>query len=192
MSIQAPDFQDLQLPAAMCALLCDALPRAASLDAALSVIEDVRQAMLGDGLLTVNKVSTLADGANEFELQRLWSSNPQAYPVAGLKRKTLTSWSRQLLLRGEVYVGEGDEALAGVFDDHARITALGLHKVVNVPLLVRGRCGATFNVLGCQTQWLPHDIALIRLLSVLATPWIVDSAKQRHVANPLLCVRNAS
>ena len=65
----------------------------------MSVIERVRQAMLGDGLLTVNKVCASVTSADEFELQRLWSSNPQAYPLAGMKRKTLTPWSRQLLLR---------------------------------------------------------------------------------------------
>ena len=142
----------------------------------MSVIEGVRQAMLGDGLLTVNKVSTLAASADEFELQRLWSSNVQAYPIAGLKRKTLTPWSRQLLLRHEVFVGEGEAVLAKVFDDHARITSLGLRGVVNVPLLMEGRCAATFNVLGCQAQWLPHDVTLIRLLAVLATPWILQGA----------------
>ena len=168
----------LQLPAAVCALLCDALPRASSLDAAMSVIERVRQAMLGDGLLTVNKVSTLAASTDEFELQRLWSSDAQAYPVAGLKRKTLTPWSRQILLRCEVFVGEGDDALVAVFDDHARITALGLHGVVNVPLVLQGRCMATFNVLGGHAKWQPTDVTLIRLLAVLATPWILQDASR--------------
>lgn len=171
-----PVFEDLQLPAAVCALLCDALPHASSFDTALSVIERVRQTMLGDGLLTVNKVDTLAASAGEFELQRLWSSNPQAYPVAGLKRKTLTPWSRQLLLRCEVFVGEGDATLREVFDDHARITALGLHGVVNVPLLMEGRCVATFNLLGCHAQWQPTDVTLIRLLAMLARPWVLQSA----------------
>ena len=174
MNKATPVFEDLQLPAAVCVLLCDALPRASSVDVALSVIERVRQTMLGDGLLTVNQVATLAASADEFELQRLWSSNPQAYPVAGLKRKTLTPWSRQLLLRCEVFVGEGDAALREVFDDHARIEALGLHSIVNVPLLMEGRCVATFNVLGCHAQWQPTDVTLIRLLALLATPWVLQ------------------
>ena len=134
--------------------------------------------MLGDGLLTVNRVSRLSASADEFELQRLWSSNAQAYPVAGFKRKTLTPWSRQLLLRHDVFVGEGDAALAAAFDDHARIISLGLHGIVNVPLLIEGRCAATFNVLGGHAQWLLTDVTLIRLLAVLATPWISQHAGQ--------------
>ena len=176
MNTPAPGSQDLQLPAAVSALLYDELPRAIGFDAAMSVIERVRQAMLGDGLLTVNKVCAPAASADEFELQRLWSSNVQAYPVAGLKRKTLTSWSRQLLLRHEVFVGEGAGVLAGVFDDHPRITALGLRGVVNVPLLIEVRCAATFNVLGCREQWRASEVTLIRLLAVLATPWILQGA----------------
>ena len=168
----------LQLPAAVCALLCDAFPRAANFDAAMSVIESVRQAMLGDGLLTVNRVSRLSASADEFELQRLWSSNAQAYPVGGFKRKTLTPWSRQLLLRHDVFVGEGDDALAAAFDDHARIISLGLHGIVNVPLQIEDRCAATLNVLGGNAQWLPTDVMLIRLLAVLVTPWILQHAGQ--------------
>ena len=176
MSAQNSGFEGLQLPAPVCALLCDVLPRANGLDAAMSVIDDVRQAMLGDGLLTVNKVSTLAASADEFKLQRLWSSSVQAYPVAGFKIKTLTPWSCQLLLRHEVFVGEGDAALAAAFDDHARIKALGLHSIVNVPLLMKGCCAATFNVLGSQANWLPREVMLIRLLAVLATPWVLQES----------------
>ena len=171
-----PDSTGLQLPAAVCDLLCDALPSATSFDAAMSVIESARQAILGDGLLTVNKVSNLAAKADEFELQRLWSSNAHAYPVAGLKRKTMTPWSSQLLVRCEVFIGEGDDALAEVFDDHARIKALGLHSIVNAPLLFEGRCIATFNVLGVHAKWQTTDVSLIRLLAILATPWVLQQA----------------
>lgn len=181
MSKAEPVSKDLQLPAAVCDLICDTFPRANSFDTAMSVIERVRQSMLGDGLLTVNKVCASAASADEFELQRLWSSNVQAYPVAGLKRKTLTPWSRQLLLRHEVFVGQGAGILAAVFDDHARIAALGLRGVVNVPLLMEGHCAATFNVLGCLAQWLPRDVTLIRLLAVLATPWVLQE-HARHAS----------
>lgn len=167
----------LQLPPAACTALCDNLPRASSPDAALRILEQVRQSLLGDGLLTVNLDATPEHAGDEaVELQRLWSSNPAAYPVAGRKRKAMTPWARQLLRRGEVFVGEGDATLAEVFDDHAQIAALGLHAVVNVPVLAGGRCVATFNVLGSRPQWQPHEVMLARLLAVLATPWVLQSA----------------
>ena len=177
-SVGSPEglSRGLQLPAAMSALQCDVLPRANGFNAAMSVIDDVCQAILGDGLLSRNKVSALAANVDESEFQRLWSSNPHAYPAAGLKRKTLTPWSRQLLLRHEIFVGEGDAALAAVFDDHARIEALGLHSVVNVSLLMKGSCAATMSVLGSQEKWLPCEVTLICLLAVLATPWVLSES----------------
>lgn len=167
----------LQLPAATCAALCDDLPRACSPDAALRILEHVRQRLLGDGLLTVNLNATPKRiGDEAVELERLWSSKPEVYPVAGRKRKAITPWVRQLLRRCEVFVGEGDAILAEVFDDHALIGSLGLHSVINVPLLVEGRCIATFNVLGIRSKWQPQEIMLIRLLAVLATPWVLQAA----------------
>ncbi|SFP37621.1 GAF domain-containing protein [Variovorax sp. 770b2] len=162
------------LPLAVCVPLCDTLSRATAFDAAMAHIETARLALLGPGLLTVNlNATTSNDPPDEVQLQRLWSSNPQAYPVAGRKRKTLTPWTRQLVVRAEVFIGEGDKALAEVFDDHALIAALGLRAVVNVPLLEDGRCAATFNVLGARARWMPEEIALVRLLALLATPWVL-------------------
>lgn len=162
------------LPLAVCVPLCDALSRASNFDAAMAHIEAARLSVLGPGLLTVNlNATTPDDPPDEVQLQRLWSSDPQAYPVAGRKRKTLTPWTRQLLVRAEVFIGEGDEALAQVFDDHALISALGLRAVVNVPLLEDGRCAATFNVLVTRARWTPQEIALVRLLALLATPWVL-------------------
>ncbi|MGJ7607580.1 GAF domain-containing protein [Variovorax sp. LT1R20] len=168
------------LPLAVCEQLCNALLRTTTFDAAMGHVEAARLALLGPGLLTVNLNATTSDDPpDEVQLQRLWSSNPQAYPVAGRKRKTLTPWTRQLLVRAEVFIGEGDAALAEVFDDHALITALGLRAVVNVPLLKGSRCAATFNVLGTRARWMPEEIALVKLLALVATPWVL---RARHAA----------
>ena len=175
----------LRLPPAACAVLCQDLPRAPHLDAAMQAVERVRRSLLGEGLLTVNlHLQALAGDsavpaglADEVVLQRIWSSLPGAYPVAGSKRKTMTAWSRHLLVNAEVFVGEGENALAEVFDDHTLITSLGLRAVVNVPLLDdKGRCFATFNALGTRPHWRPADIWLLRLLGTLATPAVRRAA----------------
>jgi hypothetical protein len=163
------------LPLDACELLCDALPGASGLDAALAVLNRARELSLGPGLLTVNRDATRpTDPPGELRLQRLWSSEPATYPVGGGKRKTGTPWTRQLFEQGRVFVGEGDAALAAVFDDHATLASLGLHAVVNVPIQRAGRCVATFNVLGRCSSWAPHDVAVVRLLALLATPWVLS------------------
>jgi len=157
-----------------CELLCSRLPQAKSLDEAMGVIEQARSILLGEGMLTVNvDATTPQDPPGEIQLKRVWTSQPGAYPVGGAKRKTRTAWTRQLLEQCKVYVGEGDQALAEVFDDHARIASLDLHAVVNVPIVREGRCVATFNVLGRQPRWQEHEIAAIRLLALLAAPHVV-------------------
>lgn len=164
------------MPVAVCTQLCDALSRATTPDQALQQIEAARLALLGKGLLTVNLDATRPDDPpDELQLQRLWTSNPQAYAVGGRKRKTLTPWTQQLLRRCEIFVGEGDEALAEIFEEHQQIAELGLHAVVNVPLLLAGRCVATFNVLGERSYWIAHETATIRLLALLATPWVMQA-----------------
>lgn len=161
----------------ICERLCDALARSrgeGECEGALRHIEAAREAMLGPGLLTVNKVAERPHAASpDFQLQRVWTSNPDDYPVGGRKRKAPTPWTTQLLVRGEVFVGEGEGALAAAFDDSARIMALGLRSVVNVPVLAGTDCVATFNVLGNRPDWRREEVAAIRLLAALAAPSIL-------------------
>lgn len=166
-------------PAARVALF-DELPHAPDFAAALQTIERARQELLGEGLLTVNHVQRPAqdDAADVIDLQRIWSSRPAQYPVAGRKRKALTPWTRQLLLSGEIFVGEGRAALQQVFDDHGLISSMGLQSVMNVPLLRAGACFATFNVLGTRAQWTALEKQQIELLAALALPWVA-----RHSAH---------
>jgi hypothetical protein len=179
------DAIDLVLPASACRVLSHDLPRAARPESALAILEAVRQQMLGDGLLTVNLDATPADAEpGVIELKRAWSSQPEQYPVAGRKRKTLTPWTRQLLQRAEVFVGEGDEALAAVFDDSNLIRSMGLHAVVNVPLVEPGgRCFTTFNVLGSNDVWTAQERLLIELLAVLALPVVSCFADQLRLVD---------
>lgn len=169
----------LCLPLDICRTLTHELPRARTMDAALRCIDDVRRRTLGEGLLTVNiDAAPEHDDGETIDLQRVWTSDAEAYPVGGRKRKTLTPWTRQLLRDGQVFVGEGAAALREVFDDHALITSLGLGAVVNVPLLdVQGRCVATFNLLGVRPTWQPQELALVQLLALLATPWVLNARK---------------
>ncbi|MDB5878324.1 MAG: hypothetical protein JWQ41_1738 [Variovorax sp.] len=58
----------------------------------------------------------------------------------GRKHKTLTLWTQQLPRRAEVFVTEGEHALAAVFDDARLIQSVGLKAVVNVPLVNSEEC----------------------------------------------------
>jgi hypothetical protein len=175
------DASLLTLPPAARSALLDELPRAADFATALQTMERVRQELLGDGLLTVNHVQqpANAESTEVIDLQRIWSSRPAEYPVAGRKRKALTPWTRQLLLSGEIFIGEGQPALRQVFDDSPLILSMGLQSVMNVPLLRADACFATFNVLGTRPHWTALEKQQIELLAALALPWVA-----RHSPHP--------
>jgi len=149
--------------------LFDRLRDAATPQAVMDAVGQATLDMVGRGLLTIN-----AWHAQSAQIERLWSSDPAAYPVGGRKTKGDTAWTRQLLVRGEVFVGEGDEALAAVFDDIAVIRSLGLNGVVNVPLCHRGAVIGTFNYLADVESWWAEEITVLRLLAQLAMPAVVE------------------
>ena len=85
--------------------------------------------------------------ADALQVQRVWSSDPAAYPVGGRKAKRDTEFGRRVLLAGELMVTEGDAAIARIFDDHAVILGLGLHSAINAPVVRDGRCLGVLNFL---------------------------------------------
>ncbi|NOV24539.1 GAF domain-containing protein [Cupriavidus necator] len=149
--------------------LCDQLQQARDPAAAFAAIGAATLQAMGPGLLTIN-----AWHAGPAQIERLWSSDPSAYPVGGRKSKGDSAWRRQLLERGEVFVGEGDAALAAVFDDVQVIRGLGCTAVVNVPLCVQGRVIGTFNYLADRTVWSETELVALRVLGALATPAVGD------------------
>ncbi|WP_454766778.1 GAF domain-containing protein [Cupriavidus campinensis] len=149
--------------------LCDRLRHAATPVEVMDAVGQATLDLLGPGLLTIN-----AWHAQTGEIQRLWSSDPAAYPVGGKKVKGDTAWTRQLLVRGEVFVGEGDAALAAVFDDIAVIRGLGLNGVVNVPLCQGGHVIGTFNYLAAVERWTAGQVTVLRLLGQMAMPAVED------------------
>ena len=61
-----------------------------------------------------------------MELERLFSSNPEAYPPGGRKQKKGTPWGQHVLIEQKIFIGEGTEAIRQSFDDNETIERLGL------------------------------------------------------------------
>jgi GAF domain-containing protein len=101
-------------------------------------------------------------------VERVYSSNPQAYPVGGRKVKQESDWSRHVLVEHRVLVSAGDDAIRKHYNDHAIIFGLGLHSCVNVPLVSSGKCIGTLNVLATRPQWSDEEVAIARVLGLAA------------------------
>ena len=81
------------------------------------------------------------------EVERVYTSDPAAYPLAGRKLKRDTGWSRQVLECGEPYFAADAAGIRAAFDDADKILALGLGAVINVPVKRAGRVIGTLNFL---------------------------------------------
>ncbi|HEY8610517.1 MAG TPA: GAF domain-containing protein, partial [Roseomonas sp.] len=81
-----------------------------------------------------------------MEVERVYSSNPGAYPVGGRKKKQGTPWGEQVLDRGQPLICHGPDDIRRVFSDHELILSLGIGGMVNIPVLFAGRSHATMNM----------------------------------------------
>lgn len=119
----------------------------------------------GHGLCTAMRFDAAA-----MTVQRIYSSLPTAYPVGGAKPKRDTAWGRQVLLERRLFLGEGEAAIRRHFDDHAVILGLGLRSIVNVPVVLRGACLGTLNLLWPAATVRPEHAALAELLGLVVAP----------------------
>ena len=81
------------------------------------------------------------------EVERVHTSNPEAYPLGGRKPRRDTPWSRQVLVRGEPYYANDAAGIRFAFEDAEKILGLGLGAVINVPVKSDERVLGTLNFL---------------------------------------------
>jgi GAF domain-containing protein len=78
---------------------------------------------------------------------RLYSNQPEAYPVSGAKKMGPTPWGDLVIKRGQPYIGNTAQDIQWAFFDHELIKSLGCDSVLNVPVVVEGQTLGTLNLL---------------------------------------------
>jgi hypothetical protein len=98
------------------------------------------------------------------EVERVHTSDPEAYPLAGRKPRRDTMWSRQVLVRGEPYYANDAAGIRAAFEDAEKILGLGLGAVINAPVKDGSRVLGTLNFLreagGYSPENIDHALAL--------------------------------
>ncbi len=80
--------------------------------------------------------------------QRIWSSDPLAYPAGGRKPvREGTEWTRVLLREGRPFLCRDAADIRRHFADAETILALGCQSCLNLPVLRAGRVAGTVNLL---------------------------------------------
>ncbi len=104
-------------------------------------LSNALQRQLGHRLFTVSRI---LPGAREVE--RIFTTRPDVYPVHGRKTIDTTPWT-ELMARGECFVASRPGAFGAHFGDIDTIVSIGLGAVVNVPVHDAGRQMGTLNLL---------------------------------------------
>lgn len=124
--------------------------------------------VIGHILFTVNR--HLAASA---DVERLYSSNPAAYPVGGRKQKRDTPWGRIVLDQGQVYIARNRDEVREAFSDHALIASLGISSIMNVPIRFGGETLGAMNLCGEDGQYTEADIPAAKVIAALLVPVVM-------------------
>jgi GAF domain-containing protein len=137
-------------------------------DAVFRAVEALTQRVIGVRLFTVMRLH-----ADSAEVERVYSSNPSAYPVTGRKPKGGTEWGAKVLDRGETFLAATADDVRRVFADHELIFSLGIGAILNTPIRFRGQSLGTLNLCAEANYFREEDFATGRVLTGLLVPALI-------------------
>jgi hypothetical protein len=134
-------------------------------EAVFRAVDALAQKAIGHRLFTVMRLH-----AETSEVERLYSSLPEAYPVSGRKLKQGTPWGEQVLDRGEIFIANSPDEVEAAFADFELIFSLGIGAIMNVPIRWSGRSLGTMNICSEAGWFTDADHVPCRLLASLLVP----------------------
>jgi hypothetical protein len=123
-------------------------------------IDRAVQALHGHRLFTLLVV--VEGGA---EVERIYSSDPAAYPLTGRKPMGPTPWGDHVIKGLQPWHGRTMADIRWAFPDHALIESLGCGSCINIPVIAFGRMIGTMNVLDAENA---YDETVVDALALFA------------------------
>ena len=117
------------------------------------------------GLIPNDLFTVMRFHEGTMEVERLYSTLPEAYPVRGRKPKRETEWGEKVLVQRQINLGSGKEAICWAFADHETILALDLTEVLNVPVVRGLRVLGTVNFLRKAPAFNEEDTTLAQVVA---------------------------
>jgi GAF domain-containing protein len=132
-------------------------------------IQDVVGRRFGFGLLTMLMLSPDGD-----EVQRIFTTDPINYPLAGRERLGMTLWGEHVLVQQVPFLGEDRTAVQWAFPaDFELIKSLGLGATINVPIVALGKSLGSLNILHSERSYSrSHLLAACTLAPYLMVPFL--------------------
>jgi hypothetical protein len=139
-------------------------------DAAWAAIDAIVARLYDRNLFTaLNHLAATA------EVERLYSSNTTAYPVGGRKQKKDTHWGKKTIDEGELYICHNAADIERTFFDHALIFSLGVAGMVNVPVMLGGKCIASLSISAPTDRFSEADRPELMMIAGLTLPLILSA-----------------
>ncbi|MGL4635279.1 MAG: GAF domain-containing protein [Beijerinckiaceae bacterium] len=105
----------------------------------------------------------VVDGGREVE--RIHTSDPTSYPLAGRKPMGPTPWGKHVIEGLQAWHGRTMADIRWAFPDHALIESLGCGSCINIPVITFGTVIGTMNVLDRENA---YDDDTVKALSLFA------------------------
>ncbi|MFC7738501.1 GAF domain-containing protein [Roseomonas sp. GCM10028921] len=150
----------------------DAIAKDASPDAAFRAVEGATRELIGHKLFTI-----LVRREGGEEVERVYTSNREAYPVQGRKRMGPTPWGDLVLDRRQTFLGPDKAAIRWAFPDHELIESLGLGAVINVTAIQGEEVLGTLNLLDIEGAYtVQEQVDIARAF----TPFLIPALLQKR------------
>ncbi len=104
------------------------------------------------------------------EAERVYTSNPTAYPVSGRKQMTETPWFRHAIVGRQHFFGPTRADIRWAFFDHELIEQLGCGAVINLLVAYDDHILGTANLLHEEHHYQPADIDACHSFAQLLAP----------------------
>lgn len=134
-------------------------------------IEAVIRERIGFGLLTMLMLTEDGD-----EVQRLYTTDPLAYPVSGRERLGTTDWGQHVLVQQKPYLGRDAAGVKWAFPgDCDLIFSLGLGATMNIPIVFLGKTLGSMNILDREHSYSEQHLDAARMLApYLVVPFMAN------------------
>ena len=142
-------------------------------EASFRAIGDAMDRLIGSRMLTF-----LRFDLERFEMERLYCTQPERYPIGARKPMRQGPWSQCVVERGTVFIANGDQAMRATFGDYAALAEMGCTATMCVPVRHRGRTLGTLNLNGDEGRYGAREAALAQPFATLAVPAYLAAGRE--------------
>lgn len=156
--------------AALAAQLAEAGARPGQPEALYRRSDRIVGETLGHRLFTI-----LAFRPQLGEVERMYSSRVEEYPLLGRKKMGPTPWGEIVLEAGRPWFGASAEDIRWAFPDHELILSLGCETCLNAPVRYDGHVLGVISALDAAGAYDEGDLALLVMLAPYLVPALMLS-----------------